>query len=406
MDRALSEGQRDYRHLKRTVQTEAGSWGIFSATYNAFINPLLISRDAGALALGIFNSGANLLGFGAGWIGPRIAARIGSVAKATLICLIFARLMFICIPLTLIVSGSGRVGLLVALVLAWSAGEGLALPLWTSFIAGMVRPQERGRWLAMRASAATGCSAVVLLSLAVLLRFTSKESALPFAFSLAGICSILALVQLRWLFANSSEPPIPTPRSARHLPAGADTRRFLAGTAFFWFGAGFVWPVLPKYIIDGLDGPTWYFAIASFEAAIIGLFIQRRWGKIGDEAGAKRVLLIGGIGSTMVPALWSIVPVFWLGFAVEIFGSLAWPAHMMGLTLRSIELAENESDRPNLLAWTNLAQGAGACLSPLISSALVGQTGAIPLLLVSSAIRGLATFVMLRPGPRQAAVPA
>jgi hypothetical protein len=74
--------------------------------------------------------------------------------------------------------------------------------------------------------------------------------------------------------------------------------------------------------------------------------------------------------------------------------------------LRSIELAENESDRPNLLAWTNLAQGAGACLSPLISSALVGQTGAIPLLIVSSMIRGLATFVMLGPERRRIAVPA
>jgi hypothetical protein len=55
--------------------------------------------------------------------------------------------------------------------------------------------------------------------------------------------------------------------------------------------------------------------------------------------------------------------------------STCWPGRMMGLTLRSSELAEHDADGPNQLAWTNLAQGAGSFLSPLIASVLVGSSG-------------------------------
>src|SRR5262245_53516505 len=104
----VPEGLRDFRHLARMVQTEAGAWGVLSAINNSFINPLLISRGAGAIALGIYNSGANVFGFGSGWVGPRLAARIGSVSRTTLLCLTVARLLFLCIPLTLIAFGSDK----------------------------------------------------------------------------------------------------------------------------------------------------------------------------------------------------------------------------------------------------------------------------------------------------------
>ena len=217
---------RDFRLLRRLVQTEAGAWGILSAINNAFINPLLISRGAGSIALGIYNSGANLFGFGSGWAGPRLATRLGSVARTTLICLTVARIFFLFVPVTLIASDAGKVGLLVSLILAWAAGEGLALPLWTSFLTGMVKNEERGRWPALPATAATGASAVVMLGLAILLRFTSRESALPFAYAVAACGGIISLWQLRLLFARTGEPPVPRPRSVRSLPPEPEARRF------------------------------------------------------------------------------------------------------------------------------------------------------------------------------------
>jgi len=197
---------------------------------------------------------------------------------------------------------------------------------------------------------------------------------------------------------------VPAARSLRALPNEPGARQFLFGVWLFWFGAAIVWPVLPAYIINDLDAPTAYFAAAQLMAALCGVFIQRRWGKLGDERGATRMLLLSGIGASIVAAVWGVIPYYWIGFAVEVFASLSWPGHMLGLTLRSVELAEHESDRSAMLGWTNLAQGSGACLSPLIASWLVMHTGVVPLLFVSAALRLAGTLVMTRPASSQAEV--
>jgi hypothetical protein len=66
----------------------------------------------------------------------------------------------------------------------------------------------------------------------------------------------------------------------------------------------------------------------------------------------------------------------------------------MGLTMRAVELSETEEDRPTMLAWTVLAQGAGACLSPLVASGLVHWTGTIPLLLASGILRIVGSIII------------
>jgi MFS family permease len=389
---------RDRRKLARLVQTEAGAWGIMKALNDAFINPLLISRGAGPVALGIYNSGANLFGFGSGWFGPRIAARNKSVRKTTLVCLLLGRIIYLGLAVYLVLTGDIRVPVIITFILLWGIGEGLVLPLWSSYIAGMVGPGERGRWLAMRASAATLSTVPVLAAVVLLFLFATREDALPIAYSVAAISGLASLAMVARIFRAAGEGATPPVRSVRSLPDEPGARRFLSGVAVFWFGSAFVWPVLPAYILEELHAPTAYFAITQLLAAIAGVFIQRRWGRLGDEQGAKRVLLLSGVAASIVPALWGLVPVWWLGFTVEVIGYFGWPGHMLGLTLRSVELAKHEHDRSSILGWTNLAQGGGACISPLISAWLVIQIGAVPILFLSAFLRLCGVLIMAAPG--------
>lgn len=396
-----SGGVRARRQLARLVQTEAGAFGILKSLNDAFVNPLLISRGAGSLALGVYNSGANLFGFGAGWLGPRLAARTQSVRKTVLACLLLGRLTFLALALYLLLTDGSGAPVIIALVLAWGIGEGLVLPLWASHIAGMVGPGERGRWLAMRATAATLATVPIMLGVVLLLFFASKEQALPLAYSVAAVAGMGSLATIARLFRQYGEGTVPPARSVRSLPDEPGARHFLGGVWLFWFGAGLVWPVLPPYIIGELGAPTVYFALVQLMSAGIGVVVQRRWGKLGDDRGAARVLLLSGIGASLVPALWGVVPVYWIGFAVESIASSSWPGHMLGLTLRSVELARHEHDRSSLLGWTNLAQGAGACVSPLLASWLVIHTGAVPILFLSAALRLAGALVMAAPALRR-----
>src|SRR5690349_20035839 len=90
------------RELARPVQVEAGAWGIQKAINDVFINPLLLVSGAGSLAIGVYNSGANLFGFGAGGLGPRLAAKMGGASKAALTCLAIGRGVFVLLVLYLL----------------------------------------------------------------------------------------------------------------------------------------------------------------------------------------------------------------------------------------------------------------------------------------------------------------
>lgn len=406
MDPHAGDAPTERERVRRSVQIEAGAWGILKATNDAFINPLLLTSGAGALALGIYNSGANLFGFGSGWIGPRFAARVGNVGRANIVCIAAARLFLIALSGYLLLISDRSPVVIIALVFGWGIGEGLALPFWTSFLAGLVGPGQRGQWLAGRALAATVSTVPVMAAIVALFLLSSKERVLPVAYGAAAISAMISLAFVRRLFRIAPAPPVPPARSIRSFPHAPETRRFLGGVWLFWFGSALAWPVLPAYVIQHLGAPTIYFAVSQLIAAGAGIAVQRRWGKLGDEAGATRVLLLSGFGASIVPILWAVVPVFWLGFLIDMLAQSSWPGHMLGLMMRSVELAEGDGDRASVLGWTNLAQGAGACISPIIAAVLVTGLGTVPILIASGVLRLIGVLVMAETRRRYSPVPS
>jgi MFS family permease len=382
------------RELRQRVQIEAASWGILSSINGSLVSPLLVSRGAGPVALGIYNSLANLLGYSAGFGGPQIAQKLKSTSRTALLCVGIGRLVFLAVPLALLAVSGGGVPLFMSLILVWALGEGLALPLWTSFVAGLATTEDRGRWLAMRGTAATGASAAVMIAVFILLRSFSQDTAFPLAYGFAAVGGVISWFQVRLLFASTTTPPLPPMKKAQSLPTSPEARRFLGSVVFFWFGAGLIWPVLPPFIINELHAPTSYFAAVAIIASLSSFVVQRRWGRIADRQGPTRMFFLAGIGTAVVPAFWALTPVYWIGLAIEVVASASWPGHMLGLTIRSVDLAENEASRPQMLAWTSLAQGAGASISPLVASVLVAYTGTIPILIVASIFRLVATCLL------------
>ena len=380
--------------MERQVRAEAGAWGVMRSIHDAFIQPLLIATGAGQLLLGVYISGSSLLNFGAGWLGPPLAGSVGSLVKMTVACLAFGRLALLAFAVYLAVADDPSPGVLIVLILAWSLGEGLAFPLWTSFIAGLADAGERGRWMAFRATSATLFTIPVMIAVTTVVLVASRERALPFAYGGAAIAAATSLALLVKMFRAARHDAPPPKRALTSMPTSPESRRFLSGVLVFWFGAGLTWPILPRYITTELGAPTAYFAATQVLAGFVGVVVAPRWGRLGDRSGAVRILLLCGIGSAVIPILWALTPIYWLGFAIDVLAFSVWPGHLLGLTLRGVELAESDADRPMLLGWTNLAQGAGACLSPLIASSIVGITGVAAVLGLSAALRLLGTLMI------------
>ena len=391
------------RPVERRVRAEAGAWGVMRSIHDAFIQPLLIASGASQLLLGVYISGASLLNFGAGWLAPTLAGRIGSLVKTTVACLAVGRLALAAFAVYLALVDDPDPLVLIALILVWSLGEGLAFPLWTSFLAGLADPRERGRWMAFRATSATLFTIPVMIVVTLVVVFASRERALPFAYAAAAVAAALSLGLLIKMFRAARRDAPARRRSLTSLPASPESRRFLVGVLVFWFGAALTWPILPRYISTELGAPTAYFAATQVVGGVVGVFAQPRWGRLGDRAGAMRILLLCGVGSAVIPALWALTPTYWLGFGIDLVAFIVWPGHLLGLTLRGVELAETEHDRPTMLGWTNLAQGAGACLSPLIASSVVGVTGVAAVLGLSAALRLAGTLSVADYRPRRRA---
>ena len=376
------------------MRAEAGGFGMMLNIHGSMINPLLIERGAGPLILGIYNSFASLALYSAGFLGPRAAYRIGHVARTILTILIVFRLLLVGLTAMLWVVPEGAVVPILVVALVWTAGEGLVLPLWTAFIAGLVPPSLRGRWLALRGVASALSAAGVLVSLLIVMQFTSREAAIPFAYTVATMAGILSLTQIRTLLKINPQGPPPKPQSIRSIPPGREHRRFLGGVFTFWFGAAMMGPLLVPYIMNELNGPTAYFAASAAVGTTAVAFSQKRWGKYVDLNGAKATGFFSGIGVTLIPIFWLFAPFYWLGLLFEVVASSSWPGHSMSLTMRSIELSETEDDRPTNLAWTSMVQGAGAFVSPLVASALVGMTGYFPLFIASGVFRLVGTIIL------------
>jgi MFS family permease len=376
-----------------------------TAINSSFIQPLLIAHGAGQLTLGIYISGSSLLGFSAGWVGPTLASRIGNSARMTLGTVGIGRLAFLLFTGYLAFSGSARPELLIALILLWGLGEGLAGPIWTSYVAGMVDSSERGRWIAMRGQAATAMTVPILIAILVLVMFASKDQVLPVAYGLAASGAVLSWFSLRRIFASSPAQPAPPRRSLAHMPESRQARTFLVGTFLFWFASALTWPIIPRYLVNDLHAPTAYFAISPIIGACIGIVLQPRWGRFGDRAGACRILLLSGVGLSIVPLLWAMAPVYWFGWVVDSVAFCFWPGHTLGLTLRAVELVDNEGDRPMMLGWTNLAQGAGATISPLIASMTISELSLPVILLLAFALRLASSWIISGAIPRAVRVP-
>jgi MFS family permease len=376
-----------------------------TAINSSFIQPLLIARGAGQLALGIYISGSSLVGFSAGWVGPTLASRIGNSARMVLGTIGIGRIAFLLLTGYLLFFGNVQPELLIALILLWGLGEGLAGPIWTSFVAGMVDASERGRWIAMRGQAATAMTVPILVAILLLVMFASKDQVLPVAYSLAAIGAAVSWFSLRRVFASSPEQPAPAKRSLAHMPESRQARTFLAGTFLFWFASALTWPIIPRHLVNHLHAPTAYFAISPIIGAFIGIVLQPRWGRFGDRSGACRILLLSGVGLSIVPLLWAIAPVYWFGWVVDSVAFCFWPGHTLGLTLRAVELVDNDGDRPMMLGWTNLAQGAGATLSPLIASMTISELSLPVILVMAFALRLVSSWVISGAVPRMARQP-
>jgi MFS family permease len=288
--------------------------------------------------------------------------------------------------------------ILVALVSLSAAAGSMSNPVWWGWVATIIPREIQGSFWGRRD---TWTSIAVI---AVILPATFLLDRIPAAVKPAAVFSVLAaagaigLLDILLHAAIPEPPAIPETRSGsldRVLKPVRD-RRFRPWLVFIaaWnFGMSLGGSLCSLYFLDnlGLRDNLLGGAVALNAVGLVGSILSaRRMGRLVDRWGSRRVLLIGHLGWSLLPAIWLCATprtaVFWLSLQSVVSGVFATAANNAGLKLVTRFPPPEES--PMYVAVSNstanIAGGFGAFTAGVFLHVMGGWTASVGRLTLSA----------------------
>lgn len=376
-----------------------------------------------ALAVGMNGSEAGLLtpipqlgGAALGLLLPWVVASIGSIraVTASLVSLQATAMMaFAVMALMGQFWGAGVVPPWLIFVVAglyWSAGLA-AGPAWMTWATDIFPRAMRPRFMASRARAHNICVIAGMVTGGLVLGRggdgAGAEDMLAYAI-VFGVSGALRFVS-SWCMRAQSEPH-PIPRGHRHVAWPEFLRslhREQGGVVVgymlaFSFATSVAVPFFAPYMLESdqlaLTYPQFMTMIAT--AFVTRSIVLPTLGGIANRLGAKRVMLIGAIGTVALPRLWLISSSFeWL-LAVHALTGVLWACYELATLLLLFDTVP-QSRRVAVLSKFALLNGVAAASGAAVGALILGRVdqserGYALLFVISSMFRLLALPLAMR----------
>lgn len=156
-------------------------------------------------------------------------------------------------------------------------------------------------------------------------------------------------------------------------------------------------PLFPLYWVNelGLTDANISLGNAVFYATV--LLGSTQLGRVSSRLGHKRVMVLGGAGMALYPALTALTQELTLFLITSLVGGLIWS--LVGGAIGNYILERiPEGERPSYLSWYNLALSAAILLGSLLGPLLANATGLAVALLLIAGVRYLAAVALWRWG--------
>jgi MFS family permease len=392
----------------RAITGDGVFYSVMVGLGETYVPAFVLALGHGAQASALVTTLPMMLGALAQLAAPYGALRAGSYRRWVVAC---ARLQAACF-LPLVATALGAPLGLVAVFAVMSAYWGFSLstgPAWNAWVETLVPRERRARFFATRSRLANAALLGSLLAASLALfgaRGTTRE--LPLFAALFGCAALARFASARFLARQSERPglphshealsPIATLRRLRGTPAA----RLLLAMLGLTFGTYVAAPFFVPYMLGpiGLDYTEFTIVTATVFVARIG--VAPVLGRIAHRVGIPRILLLGAIAVTPLPALWLVSHALpWL-LAVQVLSGVAWGAYEYATLLTFFERIDAR-ERTSVLSLYNAAN-AGAMVAGNVVGALAFGGFATPLgdyalvMALSSAAR-LAAVPFLRHAP-------
>lgn len=434
-----SEGERVLPEptpgLTPQERAEAMRWSIWDGLFASLSDNLVIPFQAlFALYLGATMSQVGLLTALPLLVGnilqlpfASLTERWGNRKRIYLYANLIARFLWLpAAAIPLFFQGGVAVNVFIALVTLRSIFASAAVPGWTSLMADITPRRRRGSFFAWRNIVMN----MAALAASVGAGWFIQRLPLGRGYQLAFLLSFIAGGAALLAFVKVPEPPLPRCQGDSEAPlsSGADSGSSSASEAvmaitsgrvrtrvanflraFSWDAlGGFLWtsalwtfavnlagPLMPVFYRETLHGNEQIWGIGQGATFVITILSQRYWGRLADQWGARRTLLLSGIGAALVPVPWIIARVPFDVVWAQLWSGLAWAGYNLAAFNLLLEVTP-EDHRTRSVGVYNLLMGVAAALGPVIGAALAERWGLITIFVISTVLRflGLLTIAM------------
>ena len=391
------------RKSLRASLIDGGAFSLMVGCGETYLAAFVLAVGLGETMAGVMATAPMLVGAALQLASVHGVRWLGSQRRWVIFCAVTQGLCFL--PLAgLALSGhASTLVIFLAAGLYWAGGLG-AGPAWNTWMGRQVPTRVRAHFFAKRTRVTQVVVLLALLGGGALLETSKASDATLRGFAiLFSVACAARLISAAFLWRQGEPSGAPLADRAIGVAEllgrlGHTDGRLLTYMLCVQVGthvaASYFTPYMLSHLNMGYQGYVFMLAMA-FVAKIVAL---PTIGRYASRAGARRLLILGGIGIAPLTVAWILTTDYWLLLASQIIGGIAWACYELATFLLMYETIPDE-ERTGVLSSFNFVNTLAVAVGAAIGAAILqfaGESAPTYILLFAlSAIVRIATVSLL-----------
>ncbi len=228
-------------------------------------------------------------------------------------------------------SGSSAILLLILLTTLHYGISAVLSPIWNSLMGDIVPADIRGTYFGQRNKIVLLSSLVATTGAGILLQYFEDLHITRWGYLLIFITACIARFGSSWMLKKYPESDttegLDDPFTFSEFLQRSHRSNFLKFTTFvgiYNFTVFISAPFVAYYLLEGLQYTYVEFTLVVSISILAQLITMQRWGRLADEFGTKKILIVSCIGYSLCEFLWLFSGNFWYVLFIRAIAGILW----------------------------------------------------------------------------------